>query len=61
MLEAAAGREYRTERKDAAFFCEWQVAVEALKERLEDQSDDSKRRAGEALERGENLLQVAQR
>lgn len=50
-------RRYRTEAEDADFFCEWQIAIQALCFDLKRQSDEAGRRARE-VEPGKDILYV---
>lgn len=54
-------RKFRVEYKNAAFFCEWQKAVEVVGPDLERQREEGEERAREALARGDDLLHFAQR
>jgi hypothetical protein len=54
-------RKYREEDTNASFYCEWQIAVEAVKPSLEKQNAEGKRRAEGAIERKEDLLYVDQK
>jgi hypothetical protein len=53
-------RKFRCEQENTAFWCEWQVAVKAVKPDLARQEEDGRRRAEAALENGEDLLSVSQ-
>jgi len=53
-------RRYRREDKNASFYSEWQIAVEAVEDDLAEQSAQGRRRAIEALTRSEDLLYVDQ-
>ncbi len=53
-------RKYRVEEVNAAFYSEWQIALESIKADVERQLDQGRRLAEEALARGEDLLEVRQ-
>jgi hypothetical protein len=53
-------RRYRHEDMNAGFYREWQIAVEVVRPGLEEQDVEGRRLAEEALERGEDLLDVKQ-
>jgi hypothetical protein len=53
-------RRYRHEDKNACFYSEWQLAVEAVQDDLAEQGEQGRRRAAEAIARGEDLLRVDQ-
>lgn len=51
-------RRYRCEDKNASFYSEWQLAVEAVEDDLAMQSERGRQRAEEAIAREEDLLHV---
>lgn len=53
-------RKYRVEEVNAAFYSEWQIALESIKSDVEHQLDHGCRLAEEAIARGEDLLEVRQ-
>lgn len=54
-------RKYREEDKNAAGYCEWQRALEAVRGDIERQLRDGRKRAERALERKEDILKVSRR
>lgn len=54
-------RKYRGEDQNALGYCEWQLALEAVRDDLDRQSGVGRRCAERALERGEDILYVSQR
>lgn len=54
-------RKYRIEDKNAAGYCEWQVALEAVRGDVEKQLKEGRLRAEAALANGEDILKVNQR